>query len=147
MEIQSHAFFFFLGPHLQHMEITRLGVKSGLQLLAYTTTTATPDLSLVSDLHHSSQQSWILDPLSEEARDWTCILMDTSQIHFCCTTMGTPGIMHSYSPPSVVYNSVCIQLFCYSKSPRLASRILFNLFRVFMRHALIILLSSSLFPA
>ena len=27
------------------------------------------------DLHHSSQQCWILNPLSE-ARDGTCVLMD-----------------------------------------------------------------------
>ena len=30
-------FFFFLGPHLRHMEVPRLGVKWELQLLAYTT--------------------------------------------------------------------------------------------------------------
>ena len=36
-------FFVFLGPHLQHMEVPRLGVKSELQLLAYTSATATPD--------------------------------------------------------------------------------------------------------
>ena len=40
-------------------------------------------------LHHSSQQYQILNPLSE-ARDGTCILMDASQIRFCCATMGTP---------------------------------------------------------
>ena len=37
--------FFFLGPHLQHKEVPRLGVESELQLPAYTTATATPDLS------------------------------------------------------------------------------------------------------
>ena len=35
------CFFFlfvcFLGPHLRHMEISRLGVELELQLLAYTT--------------------------------------------------------------------------------------------------------------
>ena len=31
-------------------------------------------------------------PLSK-ARDWTCILMNTSQIHFHCTTIGTPLIL------------------------------------------------------
>ena len=36
-------FFFFLGPYLLHMEVARLGVKSELQLPAYTTATATPD--------------------------------------------------------------------------------------------------------
>ena len=30
-------FFYLLGPHLWHMEIPRLGIKSQLQLLAYTT--------------------------------------------------------------------------------------------------------------
>ena len=33
-------FFFFLGPHSQHMEVARLGVKSELQPRAYTTATA-----------------------------------------------------------------------------------------------------------
>ena len=37
---------------------------------AVATATATPDLSLVCNLRHSSQQCWILNPLSE-ARDWT----------------------------------------------------------------------------
>ena len=32
---------------------------------------------------------WILNPLSK-ARDGTCVLVDASQIHFCCTTAGTP---------------------------------------------------------
>ena len=60
--------FTFSGPHLRHMEVPRLGVESELQLQAYTTATATPDLSCVFDLHHSSQQSQILNPLSG-ARD------------------------------------------------------------------------------
>ena len=62
------------------MEIPRLGVKSEIQLLAYTTATATWDLSLVCNLHHSSRQHQIPDPLSE-VRDQTCILMAPSQIH------------------------------------------------------------------
>ena len=32
---------FFLGPHLQHMEVPRLGLELELQLPAYTTATAT----------------------------------------------------------------------------------------------------------
>ena len=75
------TFFFFLGLHLLHMEIPRLGVESELQLLAYTTATATPDQSHVCDLYHSSQQHQILNPLSE-ARHQTCILMDTSQVEY-----------------------------------------------------------------
>ena len=69
----------FLGPHSQHMEVSRLGVKSELQLSAYTTATAMPDPSCVFDLHHSSRQHRILDPLSE-ARDRTCNLMVPSRI-------------------------------------------------------------------
>ena len=62
-------FFFLLGTHLWHMEVPRLGVKSELQLLAYITATATTlDPSCVCHLYHSSQQHWILNPLSE-ARD------------------------------------------------------------------------------
>ena len=52
----------FLGPHLWHMEVPRLGIKLELQLLAYTTAIATQDPSRVCDLHHSSQQRWILNP-------------------------------------------------------------------------------------
>ena len=47
------------------------------------------DLSHIWGPHHSSQQRQTPDPLSE-ARKRTCILMDTSQVHFHCTTMGTP---------------------------------------------------------
>ena len=49
-------FFFFsfvFGLHLQHMEAPRLGVQSQLQLPAYTTATATPDLSCICDLCRS----------------------------------------------------------------------------------------------
>ena len=55
------------------------GVILELQLLAYTTATATRDPSRICDLHHSLQQGQILNPLSE-ARDWTHILLDTSWI-------------------------------------------------------------------
>ena len=71
-------FFAFLGLHLQHMEVPRQGVESELQLPA--TATATWDPRLICDLHHSSQQCWILNPLSE-ARDQTSILMDTGWVH------------------------------------------------------------------
>ena len=59
------SFFFFpKGPYLEHMEVPRLGVESELQLQAY-------------------------DPLSR-ARDWTLVLMDTSQVCYHRATMGTP---------------------------------------------------------
>ena len=88
------AFFFFsfcfLGPHSQHKEVPRLGVKSELQLPAYTTATATQDLNRICGLHHSSQQHQISDPLIE-ARDQTCNLMITSWIRFHCATVGMPA--------------------------------------------------------
>ena len=64
----------FLGPHPWHMEVPRLGIDLELQLLAYTTATATQD-----------------PPLSE-AKNRTHVLMDmdTSRIHFRCTAVGAP---------------------------------------------------------
>ena len=72
---RAYSFFFFLGLHLQCMEVPRLGVELELQLPAYTTATAMPDLNHICDLHHSSWQHGILNPLSK-ARDPTCILME-----------------------------------------------------------------------
>ena len=45
------------------MEVPRLGIESELQLPA--DATATLDMSLVCDLHHSLWQRQILNPLSE----------------------------------------------------------------------------------
>ena len=72
----SFLFLFSLWPHRQHMEVPRLGIKSELQLPAYTTATALLDLSHIYDLHHSFWQCWILNLLGK-FRDRTCILRDT----------------------------------------------------------------------
>ena len=77
----SFFFFVFLGPHPQHMEVPRPEVESELQLPACPTATAMPDRSRICDLHRSSRQCRILNPLSE-GRDPTCVLMDTSRICF-----------------------------------------------------------------
>ena len=61
------------------MEVPRLGVESELQLLAYATASATPDPSCVCDLHSSSGQHRIHNPLSD-ARDQTSVLMDTNWV-------------------------------------------------------------------
>ena len=95
--------FCFLGPYPWHMEVPRLGIQSELQLLAYTTATATRDPSRICDLHHSSQPHQIPDPLSE-ARDRTRILMDTSR----CVTMGAPRLFILSSIPLYEYTSVCL---------------------------------------
>ena len=79
--------FCCLGPHPWHMDIPRLGVQSELWLPA--TATATSDPSRICDLHHSSWQRRILNPLSE-ARDGTRNLTVPSRIHFHCAKTGTP---------------------------------------------------------
>ena len=78
------------------MRVPQLGGESELQLPAYTTAIVTPDLSRICDLHHSSQQRQILNPLSE-ARDQTFIFMDTSWVHFYWATMGTSTTSIFYS--------------------------------------------------
>ena len=57
------------------MVVPRLGVKLKLQLLVYTTATATGDPGHVCDLHHSLWQCRIFNPLSK-ARNQTHILVD-----------------------------------------------------------------------
>ena len=55
--------FAFLGLHLQHMRVPRLGSELELQLPAYAT--AMGHMSHVCDLQHCSWQHRILNPLSE----------------------------------------------------------------------------------
>ena len=91
-------FFFFLGPHPSHLKVPRLGLKSACSLRP------TPQPQQCGSqpclhLHHSLRQCLIFNPLSL-ARDPTCNLMDTSQIHFHWATMGT--LFHFWH--EVVYN-------------------------------------------
>ena len=96
-------YFCFLGPHSRHMEVPGPGVKSELQLLAYATATAMWDESHVCNLHHSSRQHRIPNTMSK-ARDRTHILMNTSRIHFCHPTTGTPyGSLVSLSFCSCIF--------------------------------------------
>ena len=89
VRILTYEFFFSLGLHLWHMEVPRQGVESELRLLVYAIATAMQDPSCICNLHHSSRQCQILNPLSE-ARDGTHNIMVPSQIHFHRATMGTP---------------------------------------------------------
>ena len=84
--------------HLWHMEVPRLGVQLELQLLAYTIAIAMWDLSHICDLHCSSWQHHILNPL-REARGQTCILTDTSQVHdpLSHNSIATDGLIFQYS--------------------------------------------------
>ena len=102
--------FLFLGPHLWHKEVPRLGVELNLQPPAYNTATATRDPSCVCELHHSSQQCQILYPLSE-ARDRTRSLMVPIWIHLYCTTTGTLHPEQSYSF-SVCHAYILIHYLC-----------------------------------
>ena len=99
LKIRLYVFFFlsfvFLELYLLHMEVPSLGDSLELQLPAYTTAKATPDLRRVFDLHHSSRQCQILDPL-REAKDRTCNLNVPSQICFHCATTGTPKLYAFY---------------------------------------------------
>ena len=80
--------FCFLGVWVWHMKVPRLGVESELQLPSYNAATAMLEPSHVCNLHHSSCQCWILNPLNG-AKNWTHVIMDTSQVHFYWTTIGT----------------------------------------------------------
>ena len=82
--------FWFLGLHLWHMEVPRLGVKSELQLPAYTTATATPDLSCVrantiAHVNAGSLTHWVR-PGIEPAFSWIIVGFIT---HWA--TRGTPS--------------------------------------------------------
>ena len=68
LELHLFPFFVFIRLRPRHMEIPGLGVNSEPQLPAYTAATALWDLSCVCNLHPSSWQYRIPDPLSE-ARD------------------------------------------------------------------------------
>ena len=79
-ELQSYCIC-FLVLHSGHMKVPRLGVESELQLLAYTTATATLDPSCVCDPCCSLQQCQILSPLIK-ARDQTHILRETISVSY-----------------------------------------------------------------
>ena len=75
--------FCILEPHGWHMEVPRRGLKLELQLLAYTTATATWDLSCICNLHCSPWQHQILNPLGrpgiEPAYSWILIGFVTAE--------------------------------------------------------------------
>ena len=81
-----------------------------LQLSAYTTAIAMLDPNRVFELHCNSWQHWILN-LLKEARDRTCILMDTSQVHNL--------LNHSGNSLGVFFCCcffVCFFVFCFAIS-------------------------------
>ena len=89
-------YFFFLGPY--------------------------PNCICICDLHHSSQQHRILNPL-REARDQTHNLMGPSRICFRCAMMGTPWFTISIRYKMITPSPVT---FCHQQSyPNIISIIIF----------------------
>ena len=72
------------------------GSQAGGRFGATAAATAPPDSSPICNLHHSSWQDRILNPLSE-AMDRTRNLMVPSWIRFRCARMGTPILKVSLS--------------------------------------------------
>ena len=108
-------FFVFIRPHPWHMEVPRLGVELQLYLPAYTTATATSYPSHACELHHSSPQSGILNPLSE-ARDGTCVLMDTSLIWFDWAMTGTPILWKRFRRTGIKWSlNIVVELTCEAR--------------------------------
>ena len=72
------------------------------------------DLNLVCDLHQSSWQRWILSPLSK-ARDWTWVLMDTSQVRYHWAMTGTPNAEIIWLHCLVAW---CFSSACFVRNPQ-----------------------------
>ena len=70
--------YFFVAAFMAYRS-SQARVQVGAATEAYTTATATPDLSCICDLCCGLWQLQIINPLIE-ARDWTCILLDTSWV-------------------------------------------------------------------
>ena len=88
------------------------GVELELQLPAYTTATAMQDMSLDCYLHQSSQQQQSLNPMLE-ARNRTCVLMDTNQVHYHWATKGIPGRPFLYLEARKDFFSGCFFFFFF----------------------------------
>ena len=90
------SLLFFLGLHLRHIDVPRLGVESELKLR----TRSQPQANTGSELHLgtmsqlSGRQLWILNPLNE-AREQTRILVDT------CWVLNL--LSHNGNSNSVIY--------------------------------------------
>ena len=70
-------FFFFATSRAAPMAYGGSQARGLIRAVA----TAMPDPSHLCDLHHSSWQCQILNPLSE-ARDPTLVLMDANRVHY-----------------------------------------------------------------
>ena len=94
------------------MKIPKLEVELELQLPAFATATATPDLSCICNLHLSSRQCQIFNPLSL-GRNQTHILMDISRIHLHCTITPTLSWLLSFCAKFWKCKGKILQLFFF----------------------------------
>ena len=97
------------------MEVPRQRVKSELYLLAYATSTATPDPSRICSLYHSSWQCWILNhwarPGIEPVSSWILV-----HIHFCWAMMETYHLfLKSWVYMTLLLRKAYICIFLLSK--------------------------------
>ena len=95
------------------MGVPRLGVELEPQLPADARAIATPDLSRVFDLQHSSWQRRILNPLSK-ARNRTCNLTvpswDSSPLRLAGTSCTTSSSIHVLIDVQVAFMSWLLRL-------------------------------------
>ena len=83
----NYSFFFSLSfMHLWYTEVPICGL--------YCNHSNTGSKNCVGNLNHSSWQHQILNPLSK-TRDWTRILLGTSQVHYHWVMIGTPSLTYS----------------------------------------------------
>ena len=87
--------FVFLGVHLWHMGVPRLGVESELQMLAYATAAATPDPSCVCKLHCSYSNIGSLTHLVRPGIELNLHPMDTNRVLFLLFRAAPSGHVHS----------------------------------------------------
>ena len=103
------VFFFFsvfLGLHPRHMKFPRgpVGATAAGLCHGYSNMGSEPCL------WPTPQLTAMLDPYPlSKARDWTCILMDASEIRFHWATTGTPVILF-FSPVNSVWNFLIFPL-------------------------------------
>ena len=81
--------------------------------------------SRVCNLHHSSQQRQILNPLNK-GRDQTRNLMVPSRIHFGCATAGTAPTLKSFKRTFFLTTMLLIKLRCVTQSCGGSFRLLCN---------------------
>ena len=113
------------------MEVPRLRVELELQLLAYTTATATGDPSHNCHLHHSSRQCWVLNhrgrPGIETVSSWILVRFVN-----CWAMKGTPSI---FSFSACIYTGISYlpwTMFIILLAPLLVNEISWNMPNIYL---------------